>query len=124
MHRTRLRQFVIDCTADTYNAATAFWAGAVGAEPVPVPDEPEYVELSGQAGDLSIGMQRLGDGPSRVHLDIESDDIEAEVARLVGLGATEVERIRSWVVLRDPAGLPFCVIRAQPGFEEGSTTWE
>jgi len=124
MHRTRLRQLSVDCTAETFDAATAFWSGAVGAEPVLDPDDPDYVELRGQAGEVAFSLQRLGEGPSRVHLDIESDDVEAEVARLIALGASEVERVESWVVLRDPAGLLFCVINAQPGFDAATTTWD
>jgi hypothetical protein len=48
---------------------------------------------------------------SRVHLDIETDDIDAEVARLVKLGAREVERNKTWVVLEAPTGQRFCVGR-------------
>ena len=62
--------------------------------------------------------------PSRVHLDIETDDMEAEIARLKSLGATEVVRIRTWVVMEAPTGHRFCVITAQtPDFEARATTW-
>jgi predicted enzyme related to lactoylglutathione lyase len=124
MHRTRLRQVVIDATADTFAATASFWADAIGATAERDDDEPEYAELRGHAGELAVLVQKLGEGtPARVHLDIESDDVEAEAARLTALGAEEVERIRSWVVMRDPAGLVFCVIRAQPGFDATTTTW-
>ncbi len=124
MHRSRLRQLLIDCAAEDFDRNVAFWSAAVGAEVETDPADPEYVELRGHAGELGLGLQRLGEGSSRIHLDIESDDVEAEVARLRKLGAVEVARIESWVVLRDPAGLPFCVIRAQPGFNSATTTWE
>lgn len=66
-------------------------------------------------------MQNIGDGEARLHLDIESDDVEAEVARLTRLGASETERIRGWVVMRDPAGLLFCVVRPEsPDFDQRS----
>ena len=55
-------------------------------------------------------VQDVGDSAPRVHLDIESDDVDAEVARLVGMGATIVERHNTWVVLQDPAGMLFCVV--------------
>ena len=50
-----------------------------------------------------------------MHLDIESDDIEAEVRRLEALGATKIEAIRTWVVMAAPTGHRFCVIRPQRG---------
>jgi hypothetical protein len=60
-----------------------------------------------------VGMQDVGCDAARLHLDIESDDIEAEVSRLKRWGATEQGRHGSWVVLRDPAGLLFCVVRPE-----------
>ena len=50
---------------------------------------------------------------SRAHLDIETDDVEAEVARLEALGATRVEQIETWWVMEAPTGQRFCVIRPQ-----------
>jgi len=50
---------------------------------------------------------------SRVHLDIETDDIEAEVERLQALGAIEIARIQGWVVLEAPSGHRFCVVKPQ-----------
>ena len=64
---------------------------------------------------IGILVQRLGEGPSRIHLDIHTDDLEAEVARLKGLGAEEVQRINRWCVMRDPAGMVFCVVPDPPG---------
>ena len=124
MHRTRLRQILIDCTEETFEPNVEFWAAALGAELDRDADEPEYVELHGHGNELTVMLQRLGEGPSRVHLDIESDDVEAEVARLERLGATRVKQIRSWWVMRDPAGIVFCVIRGQPGFESATKTWD
>ena len=55
---------------------------------------------------MAIGLlvQRLGNGPSRVHVDLHTDDVGAEVARLEGLGAEVVEVREHWTVMRDPAG--------------------
>jgi hypothetical protein len=50
--------------------------------------------------------------PSRVHLDIETDDIEAEAARLERLGAKRIEKVRTWWVMQAPTGQRFCVVRA------------
>jgi hypothetical protein len=53
------------------------------------------------------------DHPSRVHLDIESDDVEAEVRRLEGLGAKRVAAVRDWWVMEAPTGQRFCVVPAE-----------
>jgi hypothetical protein len=59
-------------------------------------------------------VQRV-DHQSRIHLDIEADDIEAEVARLEGLGARRLEKIRTWWIMEAPTGQRFCVVRPQRG---------
>jgi hypothetical protein len=69
--------------------------------------------LHGQ--DFWLLTQRLGEGTARVHLDIHTDDLDAEVARLEHLGARRVQRVDSWQVMRDPAGLLFCVLPGPPG---------
>lgn len=121
MHRSCLGAIVIDCRSDDLGAATAFWAGALGAEAEPA--EPHYATLTPQGG-ITLGVQRV-EHESRVHLDIESDDIEAEVARLEGLGARRIAAIRTWVVMEAPTGQRFCVIRAQsPGFAARARAWE
>jgi hypothetical protein len=62
---------------------------------------------------------------SRVHLDIETDDIEAEVARLEKLGARRIEKVRSWWVMQAPSGQRFCVVRPQRAdFAAEANTWE
>jgi hypothetical protein len=59
-----------------------------------------------------------------VHLDIETDDIPAEVARLEKLGATVDKRLERWVVMRAPSGQRFCVVRVQrDGFSEDANSW-
>ena len=83
----------------------------------------KYVKLDPQAG-LHVEVQKV-DHPSRVHLDIESDDVEAEVARLERLGAKRVAKVRTWVVMEAPTGHRFCVIRAQTrDFDAKANTWE
>lgn len=117
-HRSRLAGFIIDCQTDNLGAAADFWSAALGLAIVD-PDEAgegRYARLAPERGDLHIEVQRV-EHPSRVHLDIESDDIEAEVARLCALGAVEVARPRNgrWVVLEAPTGQRFCVVRPQSG---------
>jgi len=73
-------------------------------------------------------MQRLlqrVEHESRVHLDIETDDIGAEVARLQNLGATTFKRLDRWVVMQAPSGQRFCVVRVQrSGFAENANRWD
>lgn len=110
MHRILLREIVIDVPSDRVAEASAFWSAALATKAAPLKDYEEFIALLEPAARCVVGIQDVGgDGP-RYHVDIESDDIEAEVRRLVGLGATEVARHRSWVVLRDPVGLLLCIV--------------
>ncbi|CAM5360907.1 VOC family protein [Rhodanobacter lindaniclasticus] len=59
-------------------------------------------------------LQRVAH-PSRVHLDIESNDIEADLQRLQALGARKIEALHTWVVIAAPSGHRFCVVRPQRG---------
>ena len=124
MHRSRLCAALVDAPAETYDATLRFWGGALGRpDAAPDPEDPDYTALGTPIPRFQFMVQRAG-APARIHLDIETDDIEAEVARLTALGATEVERIKTWVVMRDPAGLLFCVVRPQfPDFPAGATEW-
>lgn len=70
-----------------------------------------------------VQIQRV-EHESRVHIDIETDDIPAEVARLEKLGASVVSRLERWVVMQAPTGHRFCVVRLQrPGFPKNSNVW-
>jgi hypothetical protein len=125
MHKSRLAGFIIDCkTADLAEAA-AFWGAALGMEVQALPgQEGKYVQLVDPINDLHVEVQSVSH-PSRVHLDIESDDVEAEVRRLEGLGAKRVEKINTWWVLEAPTGQRFCVVRPQgERFAETANRWE
>jgi Glyoxalase-like domain len=121
-HRILLREVVIDVPTDALSATQQFWADALVATARPLDaDHREFIALDDGASLPFIGLQDIGTSPARFHLDIETDDIEAEVVRLIGLGATEVARPKTWVVLRDPAGLLFCVVTIEsPDFAERS----
>jgi Glyoxalase-like domain len=122
-HRIMLTEAVIDVPADAFDATREFWTAAVRADARPFPGHDEFTQLVGGATPMRFGLQRLDSGAPRVHLDIESDDVAAEVERLIALGAQVVARPHSWVILRDPAGLDFCVVPADaesPRFREHS----
>ena len=114
MHRSRLAQILVDVAPGDHDATVGFWSGALGRPARPHGEE--YTFLGGEiAGEVTFYLQRLEAGPSRVHLDLETDDLDAEVARLERLGATRVEMIEDWQVMRDPAGLVFCVLPREKG---------
>jgi len=95
--------------AEVREAEVAFWSGVVGRTPRAGVQYPEYSVL-GSDGHVSFLVQALGEGESRIHLDVHTDNVHAEVQRLVSLGAQIVTRHDDWVVLRDPAGLVLCVV--------------
>ncbi len=88
------------------------------------PGDENYVTLDTASDEPHIELQRV-DHPSRVHLDIEADDVDAEMGRLEALGATRVERVRDWWVLEAPTGHRFCVVPAERGdFAARANRWK
>jgi hypothetical protein len=125
MHRSRINGILIDCNVDDIGAAARFWAEALGRpiDPHHPGTRDNYVMLETPPGEWSVQIQRVDHG-SRVHLDIETDDIPAEVARLEKLGATVDKRMERWVVMRAPSGQRFCVVRVQRnGFDDDANSW-
>ncbi len=123
MHKSRLGSLVIDCRADDLTDSAGFWAAALGYPPHPDQPDPTYVALTAPDRELRLLLQRV-DHDSRVHLDIETDDIAAETARLEGLGARRIGAVKSWVVMEAPSGHRFCVVPPQrPDFAENATEW-
>ena len=119
-HRSRLVQLCVDSPADLHEAEVAFWRTATGWRYEPsvaaefggklFPPSPAPVQLL---------FQRLGDDDAgtstRVHIDLGTDDIAAEVARVEALGAVRTSYDGDgWVQLTDPSGMPFCVTGNPP----------
>ena len=126
MHKSQLGGFIIDCDTEDLEGAASFWSLALGLEMERLDDpaEANYVALRTGPGDLHVEVQRVRH-PSRVHLDIETDDIEAEVKRLEALGARRINNVRSWVVMEAPTGQRFCVVRAQrKNFDGQANRWD
>lgn len=123
MHHSRLAGFIIDCRTEDLEQAAAFWSAALGYPLKPSQPSPKYRELDTGDG-LHIEVQRV-EHESRVHLDIEADDIEAEVRRLEALGARRIGKVQTWVVMEAPTGQRFCVVRPQrPDFPQGAREWK
>jgi predicted enzyme related to lactoylglutathione lyase len=126
MHHSRLCALLIDCRTDDIDAAAQFWAQALGrALDAQHPGtRGNYRMLTTPPGEPLVQIQRVSH-ESRVHLDIESDDIAAEVARLEKLGAHVVERLERWVVMQAPSGQRFCVVRVQrPDWPHNASRWD
>jgi len=125
MHKSQLAGFIIDCNTDDLDAAAEFWTRALGVRLTPnAAEEGAYRTFDTGANGLHIEVQKV-DHPSRVHLDIETDDIEAEASRLEGLGAKKVQRFPRWWVMEAPTGQRFCVVRPQrANFATDANVWE
>lgn len=117
MHHSRLCHFVID-VSDLDNGVW-FWSRALNAveEPLSPQSSHIYRRLRLPDAEIRILLQKTSDAKvskERMHLDLETDDIEAEVRRLEALGATrwdhQQERGFDYWVLRDPWGNEFCVL--------------
>ncbi len=126
MHKSRLGAIIIDCLTENLEADAEFWAKALGREAKRSgnPEDENYIGLAGPEDEIPIEVQRVNH-PSRVHIDIETDDIEAEVRRLEKLGAKRIGTVRTWCVMEAPSGQRFCVIQPQRStFEKDANTWQ
>jgi hypothetical protein len=121
-HRSRLSTVLIDVPTDEVERSAGFWSAALGTT-ARTADEPEFTELPGVAPGLVVAVQAI-DGPARYHVDVETDDVDAEVARLVDLGATAVSSWQGCRTLRAPGGHLLCVIpRHSDDFDRHARTW-
>jgi predicted enzyme related to lactoylglutathione lyase len=128
MHKSRLAGFIIDCQTADLEAAAKFWSAALGMQTKPAsvqPEEAMYRSFDTGPDGLNIEVQQV-EHPSRVHLDIETDDVEAEVKRLVKLGAKRLGMVHSWWVMEAPTGQRFCVVRQhrRADFAAQANTWD
>ena len=109
MHRSQFAGLIIDCETEDLDTAANFWSAARG-----------YTQKGPEPEGLYVGLVAPDDGPyfevqkvdhaSRVHLDIESDDLEAEAVRLEALGARPIGELKSWIVMQAPTGQRFCIV--------------
>jgi Glyoxalase-like domain len=114
----RFTELVVDCT--DINLVAAFWRDALGYEVTS--DSEGEIELSGPPGAgptlLFVPVPERKQVKNRLHIDLSPTDRDrdAEVERLLALGARHVDIGQgdvSWVVLGDPEGNEFCVLRGQ-----------
>mgnify|MGYP004479914637 CR=1 FL=1 len=128
MHRSRLYGIFIDTPDADADEAAAFWSGVFGVTAVPEREEPQFITLPGAVPGLTVDVQRIGGGEGpRYHVDLETDDVDAETARLLALGATEINRWLGCRILRAPGGHVLCVVpvHSDPAlFDAEARTWE
>jgi hypothetical protein len=96
-------------------AIAAFWSAALGRAVNPGATR-ESASLAAGAGTgeapiLFHGVPEPKTAKNRLHLDLITADFDAELARLLGLGATEVASFERWTTLADPEGNEFDLIR-------------
>jgi predicted enzyme related to lactoylglutathione lyase len=129
MHRSRLSTVVIDCADTDSDRGFEFWSQALGREKLHAgnEDDARYASLKGRVGGDGgpiVLLQRVAAPERAIHLDIETDDVAAEVARLEKLGAQVKARIRNHVVMVAPSGHPFCVVPVhRPDFPARAKEW-
>jgi len=111
MHRSQFAGLIIDCESDDLDVAARFWSAALGYPREQSADDGEgrYAELKAPDGQPYVEVQKV-EHASRVHMDIEADDLEAEASRLESLGARRVAKIKKWIVMEAPTGQRFCIV--------------
>jgi hypothetical protein len=126
MHHSRLCAVLIDCKVSDVDEAAGFWGNALGRKvDLKHPGSRDKYRMLETPPDEPIVQIQLVEHESRVHLDIETDDITAEVMRLEKLGAIVVDRLERWTVMQAPTGQRFCVVRVQrPGFPKNANRWD
>jgi hypothetical protein len=121
-HRSRVCAILVDTAAQSHEGVSRFWSAALGRE-LKYSAEERYASLKGDH--LDCFVQRVEPGHEGMHFDIETDNVEAEVARLEKLGAKRVKFVKRWWVMQDPAGHRFCVVPVQSShWPEGAVEWQ
>ncbi|MGH3413872.1 MAG: VOC family protein [Marmoricola sp.] len=114
-HRSVADQVCVDIPPSAYDHECAFWSALLERR-LERSASREFLFLDRPAGQqLRILLQRLDDEqPEHAHLDLASDDRDAEVRRVRDLGASQVRVTDDWTTLADPSGLEFCVTDRDP----------
>ena len=85
VHYSRLSKIVIDVPPAEHDRELAFWSAAVGQQLAQGDRHPEYHGAALHGREFGLLVQRLGHGSGRVHLDIHTDDLAAELATSMGM---------------------------------------
>ena len=129
-HHSRLCALLFDGPAETHEQSIEFWSGALGRRVLPTDEsDPAYASLERDEHlPLDLMVQRVPEAETALHVDIETDDVHAEVRRLERLGARRKRQVKTWWVMEDPAGHAFCVVRVQQAskatWPQGAVEWK
>lgn len=120
-----MKVVLFDTPAEDAQAAVDFWSQALGHDsPEQIGTNRPYVRVGELHNAADMFVQRI-DSPPRIHIDIETDNVDAEVSRLEALGAVRREKVESWWVMEAPSGHIFCVVPIQSkDFPDGAKNWE
>lgn len=113
-HHSRVSTLMIDCLDEHFEESVRFWAKALGLKERQPREGQRYITLGSIEGPLFIRLQRVESDPG-YHLDVETDDMRAERARMEAAGGRTKYRVKRWWVMEDPSGNPFCLIRPESG---------
>ncbi|MEZ5094359.1 VOC family protein [Nocardioides sp.] len=114
---------MLDLEAGSFERGVAFWRGVTGFSLSPTRGaRGEFATLLPPTGDDYLRVQRLDDGPGRVHLDVNVADPRAAADRAVGLGAAELAD-RGYVAMRSPGGFVFCFVAHPASVRPTPMTW-
>lgn len=124
-HQSRLKVVLFDTPAENAQPGVDFWSAALGGETGKTVSASDPYARVGYAHNTVDAMVQGIDGEPRIHVDIETDDLEAEISRLEALGAVRQEKVEGWWVMKAPSGHIFCVVPIQSDdFPDGANKWE
>lgn len=119
-HKSRVCAVLFDTKDVSYAATVKFWGGALGRSCEFNPEQ-RYTNLPGA---LDYIIQNVGPDHEGVHIDIETDNVDAEVTRLEAIGARRKYKVQGWWVMEDPGGHAFCVVPGQSkSWPDGAIEW-
>jgi hypothetical protein len=115
----------LDLAPEEHERAVAFWQGVTGYDLSPARGaHDEFATLVPPDGDDFLRVQRLGAGPSRIHLDLHVPDARAATGRAEELGARVAARPpQGYVVLESPGGFVFCFVHHRASRRPRPATW-
>jgi len=116
MSKSRWYSVVVDCNHIAREAA--FWQAVLGYKRVYEADDEIAItnDAESEPGLVFVTVPEAKTTKNRLHIDLAPDDMDAEVERIIGLGATRADvgqRDVPWVVLRSPEGNELCVLTAR-----------
>ena len=119
-HRSRLCAVLFDVQAQEFELVTNFWSAALKRD-IERESDGRYATLKGE---IDVLVQSADPGREGMHIDIETDNVDAEVARLEKLGARRREQVKDWWVMVAPDGRPFCIVPMQSdSWPAGTVEW-